>query len=61
MSKEEYRTNKGTAFNHFFEKLFLLKDMMNTESARRVAIERENFMRSFTEEFLVEWDCSDVV
>ena len=60
MSKDEYRTNKGTSFNHFFEKLFLLKDMMNTESARRVAIERENFMRSFTEEFLVEWDCSDV-
>ena len=56
MSEQEYYSAQGTTLNHFYEKLFLLKDMMNTESAKKIALEREAFMRIFVDEFLKEWD-----
>ncbi len=56
MSKEEYRNHVSTTVNHFYEKLFLLKDMMNTESAKAVAGHRERYMKEYIDEFLDEWN-----
>ena len=56
MGKEEYQNHVSTTVNHFYEKLFLLKDMMNTESAKRIAGHRERYMREYIDEFLAEWD-----
>jgi uncharacterized protein len=57
---EEYLKRTGTTVNHFYEKLFLLKDRMNTETARRIAERRHTFLEVFLTEFLVEWDALDV-
>lgn len=56
MNKEEYRNHVSTTVNHFYEKLFLLKDMMNTESARAIAEHREQYMKEYIDEFLAEWE-----
>ncbi len=56
MSREEYRHGKSTAVNHFYEKLFRLPDMMNTAYARKIALERESFMRTFLDQLMKEWD-----
>jgi uncharacterized protein len=56
MSKEEYKKNKGTSINHFYEKLLTLKDRMKTASGRAVADERHAFMRSFLDRFHSEWE-----
>ena len=55
LTKEEYRSNEGSAINHFYEKLLFLKDMMNTESAKRIAEDRHNFMQQYLEQFYKEW------
>ena len=56
MSKEEYHKHISTTLNHFYEKLFLLKDMMNTKTAKEIAEKRDIYMREYVEEFLEEWD-----
>lgn len=56
MGKEEYQNHVSTTVNHFYEKLFLLKDMMNTGCAKRIAGHREQYMREYIDEFLAEWD-----
>ena len=56
MTSQEYRNHVGTSFNHFYEKLLLLKDTMHTESAKKIAAHRHAFLESFAQEFLQEWE-----
>ena len=56
MSESEYRNSRSSSIGHFYEKLFLLKDMMNTPSAKKLAEERDRFMHGFVDEFLNEWN-----
>ena len=57
MSKKEYQQNQNsTSINHFYEKLLLLKDMMNTDTAKKKARHRQSIMESYLEEFMAEWE-----
>lgn len=57
MNKEQYRQNdNSTTINHFYEKLLLLKDMMNTETAKKIAERRHAFMQTYLDDFLAEWN-----
>lgn len=55
MSFQEYRNGKTTVINHFYEKLLKLSSLMNTEYARKLAVERHRFLEQFLEEFFSEW------
>ncbi|HSB47796.1 MAG TPA: HD domain-containing protein [Candidatus Bilamarchaeum sp.] len=54
-SFEDYKAGKGTTVNHFYEKLLLLKDRMNTETGKKMAAERHAFLEIFLQRFLEEW------
>lgn len=56
MTKEEYVKSESTTINHFYEKLFKLTDLMNTQTAIKIANEREKYMREFISEFMDEWE-----
>ena len=56
MSKEDYKKSAAPTINHFYEKLLLLKDRMNTETGKRIAQERHDYMEGFLEQFYDEWN-----
>lgn len=56
MSKEEYKNSEAPTINHFYEKLLLLKDKMNTETGKKIAQERHKYMELFLEQFMAEWN-----
>ena len=56
MNKEAYKNSTAPSINHFYEKLLLLKDTMNTESAKKIALNRHNFMEKYLNQFYNEWN-----
>jgi uncharacterized protein len=56
MTKEEYKNSEAPTLNHFYEKLLLLKDKMNTKTGRKIAEERHKFMELFLSQFYAEWE-----
>jgi len=56
MTKEEYKKSTAPTINHFYEKLLLLKDRMNTESGKKMAEQRHQFMEQFLDQFYAEWE-----
>ena len=56
MSKAEYKTSTAPTINHFYEKLLLLKDKMNTKTGKQIAKKRHAFMEQFLAQFYAEWD-----
>lgn len=56
MSKTEYSASESPTLNHFYEKLLLLKDKMNTPAGIKIAQERHEFMETFLSQFYAEWN-----
>jgi uncharacterized protein len=56
MTKEEYKNSTAPSINHFYEKLLLLKDNMNTKTGKIIAQKRHSFMDEFLQQFLDEWE-----
>lgn len=56
MSKEEYKNSTAPTINHFYEKLLLLKDLFNTETGKKMAQRRHQFMLAYLDEFYLEFD-----
>jgi len=56
MTKEEYKNSESPTINHFYEKLLLLKDKMNTVTGKKIAEERHQYMETFLQQFYNEWN-----
>ncbi|AXT18492.1 HD domain-containing protein [Flavobacteriaceae bacterium AU392] len=56
MSKVEYKASTAPSINHFYEKLLLLKDKMNTKTGKQIAMERHQFMELYLKQFYAEWE-----
>jgi uncharacterized protein len=59
-SFEQYKNSKSATINHFYEKLLLLKDMMNTATAKKMAEQRHEIMLRFLDQFMTEWEGKDL-
>ena len=57
MTVEQYKKSNAPTINHFYEKLLLLKDRMNTNTGRKMAEQRHQFMEQYLEQFFKEWEC----
>ena len=55
-TEQEYKELKGDSIGHFYDKLLKLKDLLNTETAKKVALNRHIYMEKFLEEFYKEWN-----
>ncbi len=55
-SFEEYKNSNSPTINHFYEKLLLLKDRMNTKTAKQIALGRHRYMEDFLKKFYNEWE-----
>ncbi len=58
MSKAEYKNTTAPTINHFYEKLLLLKDKMNTATGKQLALQRHIFMETYLQQFYAEWEAS---
>ena len=56
MTKEEYKSSTAPTINHFYEKLLLLKDKMNTKTGLKIALQRHEYMECFLKQFYNEWE-----
>jgi len=56
MTKEEYKSSNAPTLNHFYEKLLLLKDKMNTKTGKAIAERRHKFMEQYLKQFYAEWN-----
>ena len=56
MTKEQYKASNAPTINHFYEKLLLLKDRMNTKTGAEIAQKRHEFMEQFLDQFYAEWN-----
>ncbi|WP_111683099.1 HD domain-containing protein [Winogradskyella tangerina] len=56
MTKAEYKASKAPTINHFYEKLLLLKDKMNTKTGQRIATSRHHYMEGYLRQFFAEWN-----
>ena len=56
MTKEEYKKSTAPSINHFYEKLLLLQELMNTATGKAMAAKRHQFMESYLEQFYSEWE-----
>ena len=56
LTKEQYRNEPGTTINHFYEKLFLITDRLNTETAKQIGAKRQEIMQDFVKHFKQEWN-----
>lgn len=56
MTKDEYKNADSPTINHFYEKLLLLKDKMNTKTGKKIAADRHLYMEGFLKQFFAEWE-----
>ena len=56
LTKEQYKSSTAPSINHFYEKLLLLSDKMNTNTGKQIAMQRHQFMTEYLDQFNAEWD-----
>ena len=61
MEQSEYQNYIGTTINHFYEKLLMVKNQMNTQEGNRIAEQRHLYMEEYLRTFFCEWDCQDFI